>query len=77
MRSTKRKGTTVYRAAFGTTASPAGRSVTRHIYESSLEKAKEHLKTIQAKSTISERSRVIETVFASEKKDLGLQRVKF
>lgn len=59
------------------TESAAGRSVIRHIHESSLERAKEHLKTPQAKLTIAERSKVIEAVFGSEKKDLGLQRAKF
>lgn len=59
------------------TSSSTGRSVTRHVHEASLEKAKEHLETDQAKSTISERGGAIEPVFGCEKKDLGLQRAKF
>ena len=59
------------------TNSPTGRSVTRHIHEASIEKAKEYLKSAQAKSTIDERSKVIECVFGSQKKDLGLKRAKF
>jgi transposase len=59
------------------TSSPAGRSVTRHVHESALEKAKEYLETEQAKSTIRERGTIVEVVFACEKKDLGLQRAKF
>jgi len=59
------------------TNSSQGRSVIRHIHESSVEKAKQHLKSTQAKLTIDERSRFVETVFASEKKDLGLKKAKF
>lgn len=59
------------------TNSPQGRSVIRHINESYVEKAKEHLKSAEAKLTIDERSYFVETVFASEKKDLGLKRAKF
>jgi len=59
------------------TNSPSARSVTRHIHEASLEKAKKHLKSIHAKVTLCERSKTVETVFASEKKDLGLKRAKF
>lgn len=59
------------------TNSPQGRSIIRHINESYVEKAKEHLKTAEAKLTIDERSYFVETVFASEKKDLGLKRAKF
>lgn len=59
------------------TESSQGRSVIRHVHEASLERAKEYLKTIQAKLTISERHKIVETAFASEKKDLGLKRAKF
>ena len=59
------------------TSSSQGRSVIRHVHESAVERAKEHLKTIHAKLTINERSGTIENVFASEKKDLGLKRAKF
>lgn len=59
------------------TNSPQGRSVIRHINESYVEKAKEHLKSAEAKLTIDERSYFVETVFASEKKDLGLKKAKF
>ena len=59
------------------TNSPQGRSIIRHINESYVEKAKEHLKSAEAKLTIDERSYFVETVFASEKKDLGLKRAKF
>ena len=59
------------------TNSPQGRSIIRHINESYVEKAKEHLKSAEAKLTINERSYFVETVFASEKKDLGLKRAKF
>lgn len=59
------------------TNSAQGRSVIRHIHESALERAKIHLKTLQAKLTMSERSKVVETAFASQKKDLGLKRAKF
>lgn len=59
------------------TKSPTGRAVTRHINESFLEQAKEHLKTALARATIAQRKEYIESVFACEKKDLGLQRAKF
>lgn len=59
------------------TESSQGRSVIRHVHEASLERAKEYLKTIQAKLTISERHKIVEIAFASEKKDLGLKRAKF
>jgi len=59
------------------TTSSQGRSIIRHINESYVEKAKEHLKSTEAKSTIFERSCFVETVFGSEKKDLGLKRAKF
>ena len=59
------------------TDSAQGRTVIRHIHEASLEKAKEHLKTTESKATIAERSKIIECVFGSEKKDLGLKRAKF
>lgn len=59
------------------TESSQGRSIIRHVHEASLERAKEYLKTIQAKLTISERHKIVETAFASEKKDLGLKRAKF
>lgn len=59
------------------TESSQGRSVIRHVHEASLERAKEYLKTIQAKLTISERHKIVETAFASEKKDLGLKRARF
>jgi transposase len=59
------------------TNSPAGRSVIRHIHESSLEKAKQYLETTPAKITMRERSKTVETVFACEKKDLGLHKAKF
>lgn len=59
------------------TKSAQGRSIIRHVHEASLEIAKIHLKTIQAKLTINERSGALENVFASEKKDLGLKRAKF
>lgn len=59
------------------TNSPQGRSVIRHIHESSLERAKQHLETRDAKVTICERSKTVETVFACEKKDLGLNKAKF
>lgn len=59
------------------TRSPAGRSVTRHIDENFLERAQEHLKTSQAKATINQRGGYVETVFACEKKDLGLNKAKF
>jgi len=59
------------------TDSTQGRAVIRHIHEASLEKAKEHLKTAESKATIAERSKIIECVFGSEKKDLGLKKAKF
>ncbi len=59
------------------TKSPTGRSVTRHVNEPFLEQAKEHLNTLQAKATISQRGEYVETVFACEKKDLGLNKAKF
>jgi transposase len=59
------------------TNSPRGRSITRHINESFLEQAKEHLKTPQAKVTINQRGEYVENVFACEKKDLGLNKAKF
>jgi len=59
------------------TKSPAGRSIIRHINEPYLERAKEHLKTYQAKTTIKQRSVYVENAFACEKKDLGLKRAKF
>ena len=59
------------------TASPAGRSVTRHIHEFSLEKARKHFESPGAKATLCERSKTIEVVFASQKKDMGLKRAKF
>lgn len=59
------------------TASPTGRSITRHVHESSLEKARKHFESPHAKATLCERSKTIEVVFASQKKDLGLKRAKF
>lgn len=59
------------------TKSPTGRSVTRHVNESFLEQAKEHLKTALARVTINQRGGYVETVFACEKKDLGLNKAKF
>ena len=59
------------------TKSPAGRSIIRHVNESFLEQAKEHLKTPLARATISQRRGFIEAVFACEKKDLGLNKAKF
>ncbi|MFH0840154.1 MAG: IS1182 family transposase [Candidatus Omnitrophota bacterium] len=59
------------------TKSPTGRSVTRHVNEHFLELAKEHLKTPLARNTINQRREYVETVFASEKKDLGLNKAKF
>ena len=59
------------------TKSPTGRSVIRHINESFVEQAKEHLKTIPAKATIAQRGEYVENVFACEKKDLGLNKAKF
>lgn len=59
------------------TKSPAGRSIVRHINETWLERAKEHLKNTQARVTIAERSKIVECVFGSQKKDLGLRRPKF
>lgn len=58
------------------TESPAGRSVIRHINETYLEKAKEHLKSCLTQTTIKQRSVYVEPVFACEKKDLGLERAK-
>ncbi|MBU1148343.1 MAG: IS1182 family transposase [Candidatus Omnitrophica bacterium] len=59
------------------TKSPTGRSVTRHVNESFLEQAKEHLKTPQAKVTLDQRGEYVENAFACEKKDLGLNKAKF
>ncbi|MBL7132369.1 MAG: IS1182 family transposase [Candidatus Omnitrophica bacterium] len=59
------------------TKSPTGRSVTRHVNESFLEQAKEHLNAPSAKATIKQRGEYVETVFACEKKDLGLNKAKF
>jgi transposase len=59
------------------TKSPSGRSVIRHINESYLELAKEHLNSPQAKITLSQRGEYVENVFACEKKDLGLNKAKF
>jgi len=59
------------------TKSSTGRSVTRHVNESFLEQAKEHLKTTLARATISQRGEYVEIVFACEKKDLGLNKAKF
>lgn len=59
------------------TKSPSGRSVTRHVNESFLEQAREHLKIPSAKATINQRGEYIENVFACEKKDLGLNKAKF
>lgn len=59
------------------TKSAAGRSVIRHINETWFEKAKEHLKTLQAKATIQERGAYVETVFACQKKDMGLNKARF
>jgi transposase len=59
------------------TKSATGRSVTRHVNESFLERAKQHLKTPQAQATISQRGKYVEPVFACEKKDLGLNKARF
>jgi len=59
------------------TKSPTGRSVTRHVNERFLEKAKEHLKTRLAKVSIGQRGTYVEPAFACQKKDLGLERAKF
>jgi transposase len=59
------------------TKSPTGRSVIRHVNEAFLEQAKEHLKTALARATINQRGGYVETVFACEKKDLGLNKAKF
>lgn len=59
------------------TKSPAGRSIIRHVNEPYLERAKEHIKTQQARATMLERSVYVENAFACEKKDLGLRRAKF
>jgi len=59
------------------TKSSTGRSVTRHVNESFSEQAKEHLKIPSAKATIKQRGEYVETVFACEKKDLGLNKAKF
>ncbi len=59
------------------TKSPTGRSVTRHVNERFLEKAKEHLKTHLAAVSINQRGSYVEPAFACQKKDLGLERAKF
>jgi len=59
------------------TKSPAGRSITRHVNESFLEQAKEHLKTRQAEAAPAQRGEYVENAFACEKKDLGLNKAKF
>lgn len=59
------------------TKSPTGRSVTRHVNERFLEKAKEHLKTHFARASINQRGSYVEPAFACQKKDLGLERAKF
>lgn len=59
------------------TKSPTGRSVTRHVNERFLEKAKEHLKTHLARASINQRGSYVEPAFACQKKDLGLKRAKF
>lgn len=59
------------------TKSRTGRSVIRHINESFLEQAQEHIKTLQAKATLKQRGEYVENAFACEKKDLGLNKAKF